>query len=348
MNREFQEMIDRLERDGALDAEEYADFIRYHDEGVAEELARRAAQMQGRYFQRKLLPIANIAFSNYCRNDCYYCAIHRESRSAQRYRMSREQVVACCEEAVSRGIDIFLLQSGEDLQYTPADIARMIIDIKRKWPDSTVFLALGEKSGQIYRQWFEAGAEGYILRQEAAGDAYYRKLHPANMSLLRRKQCLWELKETGYRVGAGFMMGSPWQKMDDVVEELMFMKQLLPEMIWIGPFIPAPGTLFEKERVGSLELTYFVLSMLRLMFPQAILPVTRELDILDAKGNQKGIYAGANAVMIDFTPPELRRQYYAYERRMMRGRDGWEKWAALKTELWENGYELLGDIVSGI
>lgn len=344
MNREFQEMIDRLERDGGLRADEYAAFIRYHDESVAEELARRAAEQQQLHFQKRLLPIANIAFSSYCRNDCYYCALHRESRVAKRYRMTREQVVACCGEAVSRGIDIFLLQSGEDLQYAPADIARMVIDIKRKWPDSTVFLALGEKSRQIYRQWFEAGAEGYILRQEAAGDAYYRKLHPANMSLLRRKQCLWELKEIGYRVGAGFMMGSPWQKMDDVADELTFMKQLLPEMIWMGPFIPAPGTRFEKERAGSLELTCFVLSMLRLMFPQTILPVTREMDILDAKGNQKGVYAGANAVLIDFTPPELRSHYYAYHRRQMKGRDGWEKWSGLRAELWESGYELLGNI----
>ena len=254
-----------------------------------------------------------IEFSNHCKNNCRYCGIRAGNTSVQRYRLSEEEIIALTRKGYSQGFRTFVLQSGEDPAFNDESICRVIRGIKTSHPHCAVTLSIGEKPAESYRKYFEAGASRYLLRHETADEAHYRRLHPETMSLGNRKQCLRNLKKIGFQVGAGFMVGSPYQTLDNLVADLRFLQELQPDMIGIGPFIPAKGTPFENEPQGSLQITLNLISILRIMFPYALIPATTALGSVDPDGMILGLKAGANVLMPNLTPPDVRKLYSIYD-----------------------------------
>ena len=254
-----------------------------------------------------------IEFSNHCKNNCRYCGIRAGNPSVRRYRLAEEEIIALTSNGYGLGFRTFVLQSGEDPAFDDESICRIIRGIKTSHPDCAVTLSIGEKLEESYRKYFEAGASRYLLRHETADEAHYRRLHPETMSLGNRKQCLRNLKKIGFQVGAGFMVGSPYQTLDNLVADLRFLQELQPDMIGIGPFIPAKGTPFENEPQGSLQMTLNLISILRIMFPYALIPATTALGSVDPDGMILGLKAGANVLMPNLTPPDVRKLYSIYD-----------------------------------
>ena len=254
-----------------------------------------------------------IEFTNHCRNNCRYCGIRAGNTSVRRYRLSEEDIIAITDKGYGQGFRTFVLQGGEDPAFDDGSICRIVRGIKETHPDCAVTLSIGEKPGESYKKYFEAGASRYLLRHETANEAHYRKLHPDSMSLSNRKQCLFNLKETGFQTGAGFMVGSPFQTLDNLVEDIRFLQELQPAMIGIGPFIPAKGTPFENEPQGSPEMTLNLISILRILFPHALIPATTALGSIHPDGMLLGLKAGANVIMPNLTPPELGKNYSIYD-----------------------------------
>lgn len=343
MSEGLKKLVDKLEQFGVLEEQEYAELIRFRDEETTEYIFQTAQNLQKQSRRGRVYTMGTIDLSSYCKNNCKYCALQRDNRFAERYRMTREQVLECCQAGIDKGIYSFLIQGGDDLQYTPDQIAEMITAIRKMAPEASVFLALGEKSRTIYQKWRMAGAGGYILCHEASEDGLYKKLHPANMSLLRRKQCLWELKELGYAVGSGFMVGSPYQRVTDLAKSFLFLKQLDPQILLTGPFLPMDGTPFEGERNGTPDMTYFVLSILRLSLPGAFLPVAQTLELIDREGAVHAVQAGADILLPDLTPQDMRSKYHCYKQRYIRGGIGVEVLADKERKLRETGYEIVAD-----
>lgn len=254
-----------------------------------------------------------IEFTNHCRNNCRYCGIRAGNNPVRRYRLSEEEIIALTHKGYGQGFRTFVLQGGEDPAFDDESICRIIRGIKTSHPDCAVTLSIGEKPEESYRKYFEAGASRYLLRHETADESHYRRLHPETMSLGNRKQCLRNLKKIGFQVGAGFMVGSPYQTLDNLVADLRFLQELQPDMIGIGPFIPAKGTPFENEPQGSLQMTLNLISILRIMLPYALIPATTALGSVDPDGMILGLKAGANVIMPDLTPPDVRKLYSIYD-----------------------------------
>ena len=289
-----------------------------------------------------------IEFSNYCRNNCYYCGIRRSNRKAVRYRLSREEILACCQEGYGLGYRTFVLQSGEDPYYTDSLICEIVSSIRSRFPDCAVTLSLGEKSRESYQAYFDAGARRYLLRHETADGAHYGKLHPRGMQLENRKRCLYDLKEIGYQTGAGFMVGSPWQTADCLVEDLRFLQRLQPDMIGIGPYIPHPDTPLAAFPAGSLALTLRLIAILRLMFPYALIPATTALGTVHPLGREQGLQAGANVVMPNLSPVGVRRYYALYENKICTGEEAAQCRGCLQRRVESAGYRIvtaIGDVI---
>ena len=208
-----------------------------------------------------------IEFTNVCRNNCYYCGIRRDNKNVDRYQLSGKEILDCCKEGYELGFRTFVLQGGEDPSYTDDGICRLVSRIKTAYPDCAITLSIGERSRKSYERYFTAGADRYLLREETANETHYKSLHPQEMKLSDRKRCLYDLKDIGYQVGAGFMVGSPGQTKEHLLEELSFLWELKPDMIGIGPFIPHQDTPFREKTAGSVTLTLRLLAILRIMFP---------------------------------------------------------------------------------
>ena len=260
-----------------------------------------------------------IEFTNYCKNDCYYCGIRKSNGCARRYRLTREQILECCSLGYELGFRTFVLQGGEDGYYTDKKMADIIRAIKTSCPDCAVTLSLGERSYESYKALFDAGADRYLLRHETANTEHYGKLHPKALLPDNRKRCLYYLKEIGYQVGCGFMVGSPFQTTECIVEDLLFIRQLNPHMVGIGPFIPHHQTPFAGEKAGTLELTLFLLGIIRLMLPEVLLPATTALGTIHPKGRELGILAGANVVMPNLSPKSTRHNICSMTTKSARG-----------------------------
>ena len=285
-----------------------------------------------------------IEFTNYCRNDCYYCGIRHGNRNLTRYRLSGEEILACCEEGYRLGFRTFVLQGGEDPFYTDGVICGIVSAIRRQFPACAITLSIGEKSKESYRAYFEAGANRYLLRHETANAAHYRRLHPAQMSLQRRKQCLFDLKEIGYQVGSGFMVGSPGQTTDHLIEDLRFLQQLQPDMIGIGPYLTHADTPFSAYPDGSLALTLRLIAVLRLMFPGALIPATTALGTAHPNGREMGLRAGANVVMPNLSPVAVRKQYALYDHKICTGEEAAQCRGCLERRVQSAGYRIVTDV----
>lgn len=285
-----------------------------------------------------------IEFTNFCRNNCYYCGIRRDNRCVERYRLEAQDIFACCEEGYRLGFRTFVLQGGEDFHYTDKMLCDIVSGIKERFSDCAVTLSIGEKSRESYQAYFDAGADRFLLRHETATDEHYSKLHPEQMSLENRKRCLFDLKEIGYQVGSGFMVGSPYQTTENLIADIRFLQELQPDMIGIGPYITHKETPFANFQSGSVALTLRLVAVLRLIFPYALIPSTTALGTLHPQGRELGLKAGANVVMPNLSPADVRKLYSIYENKLSTGEEAAQSLNALKAKVASAGYRVVTDI----
>ena len=335
-------VIDKLIELHNLSKAEYLELLQYReDEEAVGRLQAEAVRLWKQYYGIKVFTRGLIEFTNYCKNNCYYCGIRRGNPHVNRYRLTRDEILECCRQGYGLGYRTFVLQGGEDPYYTDERIAEIIRAIKTEFPDCAITLSVGEKSCDSYRLFKEAGADRYLLRHETADESHYRSLHPAEMSLANRKQCLFDLKKLGYQVGAGFMVGSPGQTLSNIAEDLLFLQELKPEMVGIGPFIPHHDTIYAEEKAGSVDLTLFLLSVIRIMLPKVLLPATTALGTLDPRGREKGLSVGANVVMPNLSPVENRKLYELYDNKICTGEEAAECRGCLSRRVESAGYHLV-------
>lgn len=337
----MKQLIDKLERSRCLTKEEWITLIEGQKE--ADYLFERALKVREEYYGRAVYTRGLIEFTNYCKNNCNYCGIRRDNQNAGRYRLSREDILDCCSQGYELGFRTFVLQGGEDGYYTDERMEELIYDIKTRYPDCALTLSIGEKSKESYRRFYQAGADRYLLRHETANEQHYAKLHPAELSLANRKECLWNLKEIGYQVGCGFMVGSPGQTPEYLAEDMLFITELQPQMVGIGPFIPHHETPFAAEKQGTLEQTLYLLGLLRLLKPNLLLPATTALGTIDPRGREKGILAGANVVMPNLSPTRVRKKYELYDNKICTGDEAAECRTCLNRRMESIGYELVAE-----
>ncbi len=338
-----QEIPEHVQKTQNITKEELEFLLYTQDTVVTEDLQKRAQQTARDIYGNKIYIRGLIEFTNYCRNNCYYCGIRCANTQAQRYRLTPEQILSCCETGWDLGFRTFVLQGGEDPYYTDDKVCQIVSEIKAEYPECAVTLSIGEKSEESYRAYFDAGADRYLLRHETASEEHYRKLHPGQMSLTHRKNCLRILKKTGYQTGCGFMVGSPGQTVDALYEDLMFIRELEPEMVGIGPFIPHKDTPFAKEPAGTLDMTLRLLSIIRLLRPHVLLPATTALGTIDPRGREKGILAGANVVMPNLSPVNVRDKYKLYDNKICTGDEAAECKACMTARMRRIGYEVVTD-----
>ncbi len=336
-------LTDQLIRNRILTREEFVELLRQADAEDRERLRQEAVRLREQYYGHDVYTRGLIEFTNYCKNNCYYCGIRRDNHSVQRYRLSKEEILACCKSGYGLGFRTFVLQGGEDPWFDDDRMADIVKSMRELYPDCAITLSLGERSYESYKRLKEAGADRYLLRHETANDAHYRKLHPEEMSLANRKECLYQLRSLGYQVGAGFMVGSPGQTMECLADDLLFLHELQPHMIGIGPFLPHHETPFADQEKGSYELTLFLLSILRVMFPKVLLPATTALGTIKNNGREAGILAGCNVVMPNLSPTENRRQYELYDNKICTGDEAAECRFCLENRMASVGYHLVVD-----
>lgn len=336
-------LIDRLAAEHALSLTEYQTLIENRTPELAEYLAGLASAQRKAVYGNTVYIRGLIEISNICKNDCLYCGIRRSNHNCQRYRLSPEEILECCDEGYTLGFRTFVLQGGEDGWFTDQRLCSLLRQIKGRHPDCAVTLSLGERSKESYQALFDAGADRYLLRHETADKAHYGKLHPAEMSFENRMACLRNLKDIGYQVGAGFMVGSPHQTAGSLAKDLKFIEEFRPQMVGIGPFIPQHDTPFGGETAGSVELTVYLLSILRLIHPSVLLPATTALGTMDPLGREKGILAGANVVMPNLSPASVRKKYALYDNKVSDGAESAQCVAELQARMARIGYQVVTD-----
>ena len=336
----MREFIERLYREQTLAPGELRTLLlecRGEDLDFLMQKARAVAQS---HFGNKIYIRGLIEIGNCCHNDCFYCGIRKSNRHLKRYRLDAETILACCRHGYELGFRTFVLQGGEDNYMNDDRVTEVVTAIRTEFPDVAITLSLGERPTLSYERFFQAGANRYLLRHETYNAAHYCQLHPAEMSRDNRLRCLRNLKDIGYQTGTGIMVGSPGQAVDDIVADLLFIRELAPQMIGIGPFIPHHATPFALEKAGSVELTLRLLSILRLMHPRALIPATTALATLSPEGRNRGILAGANVVMPNLSPLSVRQKYELYNDKAALGAESAEGLQALQKELDRIGYRI--------
>lgn len=326
-------------------------LISDHNTETDEYLFSKARKIREKYYGKDVYIRGLIEFSNYCKNDCFYCGIRRGNKNAIRYRLTEDEILSCCKEGYELGFRTFVLQSGEDLSYTDDKIVEIVKKIKTQFPDCAVTLSIGEKTYEQYKAYFDAGADRYLLRHETANETHYGKLHPKELSLDNRKKCLWNLKKIGYQVGTGFMVGSPFQTAENLAEDMLFLKELNPHMVGIGPFISHKDTPFAGMSSGTVEQTLFMIGLIRLTLPQALIPATTALGTISPSGREQGILAGANVVMPNLSPVDVRKKYMLYDNKICTGDESAQCRHCMENRVKSIGYNIVvsrGDAVSDI
>ena len=339
----MKKLIDKLYETGSLDQSEFSELILGRNDELSQYLFSLAREVRKRYYGEKVYIRGLIEYTNYCKNDCYYCGIRRSNKNVSRYRLDRDDILACCKEGYELGFRTFVLQGGEDPYFTDERMCDIISRIKDGYPDCALTLSIGEKSRESYRAFFDAGADRYLLRHETADSAHYGKLHPDELSSDNRKRCLYDLKEIGYQVGTGFMVGSPYQTAENLAKDMMFIKELKPSMVGIGPFIPHKDTPFADKPSGTLELTLFMLGLIRLTLPYALIPSTTALGTIAPNGRELGLKAGANVIMPNLSPVEVRKKYMLYDNKICTGEESAQCIQCLKNRVSSVGYEIVTD-----
>lgn len=333
-------LLEKLEKERMLTKDQWIQLIGSREvyESQAAALAKRIRE---EHFGNQIYVRGLIEFTNYCKNDCYYCGIRRSNPNAERYRLTMEQILECTDTGYELGFRTFVLQGGEDGYYTDERLEEIIKAIKEKHPDCALTLSLGERSRKSYELFYQAGADRYLLRHETADAGHYQRLHPEEMSYEHRMNCLKELKAIGYQVGCGFMVGSPGQTEETLAEDMLFIQEFQPHMVGIGPFVPHHETPFGREPGGTVEDTLYLLSLIRILKPTVLLPATTALGTIDPRGREKGILAGANVVMPNLSPTNVRKKYELYDNKICTGDEAAECRSCLSNRMKTIGCELV-------
>ena len=339
----MKELIERLERERDLTNAEFAVLLDQSSGADRDFLFERARAVRDAHYGRKVYIRGLIELTNYCKNDCLYCGIRKSNASCERYRLTKEQILSCCESGYALGFRTFVLQGGEDGWYTDDRMTDIVRAMRQAYPDCAITLSLGERGRESFKRLYDAGANRYLLRHETADEAHYARLHPVSMTLTQRLQCLRDLKEIGFQTGAGFMVGSPYQTTECIVRDFRFLQELKPQMVGLGPFIPHHATPLKDFPAGSTERTLLCLSIVRLLLPNVLLPATTALATIDGDGRIKGMNAGCNVVMPNLSPLEDRSKYLLYDNKASSGEEAAESLRALREHLAAAGYEVVID-----
>ena len=334
-------LIDRLAAGDRLTHTDYVSLINERTPETAAYLAAKAVAKRQEIYGNDIYIRGLIEVSNICKNDCLYCGIRAGNPHCDRYRLTEEDILSACEEGYELGFRTFVLQGGEDGYFTDERLTSLLTAIKSAHPDCAVTLSLGERSRESYQTLFEAGADRYLLRHETATKSHYERLHPSNLSFDNRMRCLRDLREIGYQVGCGFMVGSPYQTSDDIARDLAFIAEFKPDMCGIGPFIPHKESIFADFPAGTLELTCYLLSVIRLIHPPVLLPATTALGTIHPEGRELGILSGANVVMPNLSPASVRKKYMLYNDKISDGAESAQSKNELCRRMDAIGYEVV-------
>jgi biotin synthase len=333
-------LVDKLYQEQELSRQELKALIDNRDQQVADHLFTKAREVRHNIYGRDIFIRGLVEFTNYCKNDCYYCGIRKSNLKADRYRLTPAQILECCAQGYELGFRTFVLQGGEDPHYTDDLMTQIVTDVRRTFPDCAITLSLGERQKSSYQRFYDAGADRYLLRHETRNEDHYASLHPASMSLRERLKCLEDLRDIGYQVGCGFMVGSPGQTTDYLVDDLMFIKEFQPHMVGIGPFIPHHDTPLAGQPAGTLELTVFLLGVIRLLEPRVLLPATTALGTISPNGRELGVMAGANVVMPNLSPVKVRKKYLLYDNKICTGDEAAECRFCIQRRMANIGYRI--------
>lgn len=340
---DLQQLVQKLQNTRHLEKEEWAALIRGRTDILAEYVFSLARKERHQHYGHDVYIRGLIEFTNYCKNDCYYCGIRKSNAGVMRYRLDEEQILSCCSAGYALGFRTFVLQGGEDGWFTDERMVRIVGAIKSRFPDCAVTLSIGERSKESYQALFQAGADRYLLRHETFNAAHYSLLHPSSLTAASRQKCLWTLKDIGYQVGAGFMVGAPGQTPEYLAEDLLFLEKLKPHMVGIGPFIPHHATPFAGELAGTLEETLFLLGLIRLLLPKVLLPATTALGTIAPNGRELGILSGANVIMPNLSPADVRENYTLYDNKLCTGAEAAAGIQELKDRMCAIGYQIVTD-----
>lgn len=332
-------IIDKLYEEHNATREELLYILDNITDEECEYLREKANDIRMQNYGNKVYMRGLIEFTNYCKRDCMYCGIRKSNKNADRYRLTFDEIIQCTDIGDKLGYKTYVLQGGEDAYFTDERMIEIIKEIKKRHPNNAITLSLGERSYESYKKLFEAGADRYLLRHETATKELYQKLHPG-ASYDERMECLKNLKEIGYQVGAGFMVGLPGQTNEDLVNDLMFVKEFEPDMCGIGPFIPQSETPLGNEKGGTLDQTVILLSLIRLLLPHVLLPASTALGSVDPLGREKGIKAGGNVVMPNLSPTEVRDKYALYDGKICTGDEAAECRMCIEGRMRRFGYEV--------
>ncbi len=337
-------IIDKLAIDGELVREDLIYLLANINEEERNYLYNKAFEVRFRHFENSVFVRGLIEFSNYCHNRCNYCGISTHNKEIERFRMSLEEIVQAAEQGYRLGFRTFVLQGGEDPAFTDDKFTEIIREIKLRYPDTAITLSVGERTKESYQKFFDAGADRFLIRHEAINQGLYERLHP-KMSYKDRLQALYDLKEIGFQVGTGFMVGVPGQGIEDLADDLLFIKELNPHMVGIGPFISHKETPYKNEPSGSADLTYTLIAIIRLMLPKSLIPATTSLATLNPDNRYKGFLAGANVVMPNLTPYDYKKNYNLYNGKKITETESYEALEQLKAQCVEAGFYI--DMVRG-
>ena len=337
----MKELIDKLYKNSDLTDAELKELIENINDEDLKYLNTLARKVADEIYGKDVYVRGLIEFTNYCKNNCYYCGIRAENKNAERYRLDKTQILECCKSGYELGFRTFVLQGGEDMYFTDDMICDIVSEIRKNYPDCAITLSIGEREKESYQKYFNAGANRYLLRHETADKEHYQKLHPEKMSFDNRIKCLENLKEIGYQTGCGFMVGSPYQTTDCLVKDLRFIKNFEPEMVGIGPYLSHKDTPFLDKPNGSVRLTLMLLSIIRILLPSVLLPATTALGTAKADGRELGILAGANVVMPNLSPVKVRKKYSLYDNKICTGEEAAECRFCLSNRMKSIGYNIV-------
>lgn len=340
MNKRRDYLIGKLIASHSLGEDEYKELLLLRDEEADLILQKEAVRLRKEFYGDRVFIRGLIEISNICKNDCLYCGIRKSNKNCDRYRLTKEEILSCCKDGYALGFRTFVMQGGEDGAFTDDFLCETVSEIKSLYPDCAVTLSLGERSRESYKRLYEAGADRYLLRHETADEDHYSRLHPKNLTLKSRMECLHTLKEIGFQTGCGFMVGSPYQTAECLAKDLKFIEEFRPDMVGIGPFIPHKDTPFSAFPPGSAELTCYLLSIIRIISPTILLPSTTALGTLEEGGREKGILHGANVIMPNLSPTAVRNKYMLYNNKLSTGAESAQKLDELKKKISGIGYRI--------
>ncbi len=331
-------VAEKLVREHSLSEQEWMELLHQPTVEIKEYLCQSARELTDRMFGREVFLRGLIEFTNICKKDCCYCGIRKSNPHVERYRLTEEEILECCADGYAAGLRTFVLQGGEDGYFTEERLCNLVKEIHTMYPDCAVTLSVGEWEKESYQRFFDAGAERFLLRQETSDAEHYAKLHPEGQKFETRMECLQSLKEIGYQTGCGFLVGSPYQTLDCIIKDLLFLERFRPQMVGIGPFLPAQNTPFSEKPAGSSEMTLFLLSVIRLMLPEVLLPATTALGTARGDGRIQGLLHGANVIMPNLSPKSVRKKYALYDNKLSSGSEAAEHIDELRAELAAEGF----------